>query len=224
LKLPALVSSRLEVNMKRALVMASMSALIAQSALAAPDVSKEEQSRQLHEMVFKSYPPRALAAGEEGPVFFRVKLDKDGAPMSCEVTRSSGHPLLDDETCSLIVQHAVFSGTKDANGHLIPETAEGVVNWTLPGHTPATVNLAPTVAAAPAKAERQVCKRKLKAGSLADYERTCMTPSEWAKQAEVMKQVYADMQGSKGASVCANPGNNSPGTENGISAAPPPGC
>jgi periplasmic protein TonB len=181
--------------------------LLAQPVLAADQVSKTDRDRQIHEVVFQNYPPRALAAGEEGPVFFTVTLDRDAHPTSCQVTHGSGHALLDEETCDLIVQHAVFNAAKDANGHVTKQTAEGVVNWTLPGHSPAPINY--TAAAAKPKVEPQICKKTLRAGTLSSYERTCMTPTEWAKQSEQMKEPYADMQGKKGDTSgdvgCINP-------------------
>jgi TonB family protein len=154
--------------------------------------------RQLSEIIFQNYPPRALAAGEEGPVFFVVTLDKDANATSCEVTHGSGHPLLDEETCKLIVQHAVFKSARDANGHLVKQTTEGVVNWTLPGHAPAPIN--PASFAAKDQPEKQICKKTVKIGTLAGFERTCMTATEWARQSDEMKQPWEDLQGKKGSS------------------------
>jgi periplasmic protein TonB len=176
--------------------------LISQPVFAADQASKAAKDRQISEIVFQNYPPRALAAGEEGPVFFTVTLDKDAHPTSCQVTHGSGHPQLDDETCKLIVQHAVFKSARDANGRLVRETAEGVVNWTIPGHTPAPISSAASAAAAPANTERQVCKKTLRMGTLADYERTCMTPSQWAHQSDEQKQTYEELQGRKGSTRC----------------------
>jgi len=181
--------------------------VLAQPALAADQLSRADRDRQIHEIVFQNYPPRALAAGEEGPVFFTVTLDRDAHPMSCQVTHGSGHPLLDEETCDLIVQHAVFSSAKDANGNVTNQTTEGVVNWTLPGHPPAPINF--SAAAAKPNVEPQVCKKTLRVGTLSSYERTCMTTSQWAKQSDQMKEPYADMQGKKGSTSgdvgCINP-------------------
>jgi TonB family protein len=174
--------------------------LLAQPVFAADQPSKAERNRQISEIIFQNYPPRALAAGEEGPVFFVVTLDKDAHPTSCEVTHGSGHPLLDQETCDLIVQHAVFSSSRDANGQLVLKT-EGVVNWTLPGHTPAPINPVPLTAND--KPEKQICKRTQRGGSLASFERTCMTASEWAKQRDQQTQPWEELQGRKGNSVCA---------------------
>lgn len=186
--------------MHRRISLVAAGLLLAQPVLAATQGSKAEQQRQLSEIVFQNYPSRALAAGEEGPVFFAVTLDKDAHPMSCQVTHGSGHPLLDAETCDLIVQHAVFSASRDAAGHLVTQT-EGVVNWTLPGHTPAPINF--TAAAVTSKPEAQVCKKTTRVGTLASFERTCMTPTEWARQSDAMKQPWEELQGRKGSSHCA---------------------
>lgn len=180
---------------KRTALFASL-ILISQPVVAADQATKAERDRQLSEVVFQNYPPRALAAGEEGPVFFKVTLDKDAHPTTCEVTHGSGHPLLDEETCNLVVQHAVFNSARDANGRLTRETTEGVVNWTIPGHTPAAINMTP--AAIASRPEKQVCRKTLRAGTLSSFERTCMTPSEWAKQSVEQKQPFEDMQGKKG--------------------------
>lgn len=208
--------------MRKGFSLFSAALLVAQPAFASDQAAKAPRDRQLSEIVFQNYPPRALAAGEEGPVFFTVTLDKDAHPMSCQVTHGSGHPLLDEETCDLIVQHAVFSRSRDANGNLA-KVAEGVVNWTLPGHTSAPINTAPV--ATPSKPEPQVCKKTARVGSLASFERVCMTPTEWAKQSEESKQPISDSQG-KGFSVCAKPKMDGglaaqPG---GVAVASAPGC
>jgi len=207
--------------MRKGFSLFSAALLVAQAAVAA-EGSKAGRDRQLSEIVFQNYPPRALAAGEEGPVFFTVTLDNDAHPMKCEVTHGSGHPLLDEETCDLVVQHAVFGKSRDANGRLL-KVAEGVVNWTLPGHTPAPISMTPVATAS--KPEPQVCKKTARVGSLASFERVCMTPTEWAKQSEESKQPISDSQG-KGFSVCAKPKMDGglgaqPG---GVTVASAPGC
>jgi len=172
--------------------------LLTQAGFAAGLPPKNERNRELSEIVFQNYPARALAAGEQGAVFFTVELDKAGRPMSCEVFHGSGHPLLDEETCNLIVQHAVFSSARDASGRAIKEKAEGVVNWTIPGHEPVPVT--PVLVEAKGKPEKQFCKKSVRTGTLAAVERTCMTAAEWARQSDETKQIYREMQG-KGFSV-----------------------
>ena len=178
--------------MKRAFPSFAAALLLGQSALAAGGTTADERNRQLSEIVFQNYPPRALAAGEQGPVFFVVTLDKDARATSCEVTHGSGHPLLDQETCELIVLHAVFKSAKDAQGHVIKQTAEGVVNWTIPGRAPEPFN--PILLAGNNKPEKQVCKKNLRMGTLSSVERICMTPSEWARQSDEMKEPWREMQ------------------------------
>jgi TonB family C-terminal domain len=193
--------------MDRSISLFAASLILAQPVFAADQASKAERDRQMSEIVFQNYPPRALEAGEEGPVFFIVTLDNDAHPTNCQVTHGSGHPLLDQETCDLIVQHAVFGKSRDEKGNLV-KVAEGVVNWTLPGHTPAPINM--SAAATNSKPEPQVCKKTVRVGTLAGFERTCMTPSEWAKQSDEMKQPLKEVQG-KGFSVCSMGGAKATG-------------
>src|SRR6478735_5228039 len=76
---------------------------------AAPLFAQAPQSQASNWDVFlKLYPKRALAAKEEGAVGFTVTLDNKGDVTNCQVTQSSGHPLLDEETCKLITLNAVF--------------------------------------------------------------------------------------------------------------------
>jgi TonB family protein len=185
--------------MVRGIFLLAAATILAQPAFAADQASKAEQKRQLSEIVFKNYPPRALAAGEQGAVFFVVSLDKDAHPTSCEVTHGSGHPLLDAETCQLIVQYAVFNSARDADGHIAKQTTEGVVNWTIPGRAPEPIK--PILLTGNDKPEKQICKKNARMGSIAGVERICMTPTEWARQSDDMKQVYEDMQGKKGATT-----------------------
>jgi protein TonB len=188
--------------MNRRACLLAATTLFAQPVFAADQPSKAERDRQMSEIVFQNYPPRALAAGEQGAVFFIVALDKDAHPTSCEVTHGSGHPLLDAETCELIVQHAIFSSARDADGHMVKQTAEGVVNWTIPGHAPEAINPIPLTGND--KPEKQICKRTARVGTLAGFERTCMTPTEWARQTDETRQTWDELQGRKGSTHCSS--------------------
>jgi protein TonB len=72
------------------------------------------------EIVFRDHPARSLSAAEQGKVGFAVKADPNGYPVSCSVTSSSGHPLLDSDTCRLLMVHATFKP--------LPLAAAGVLN------------------------------------------------------------------------------------------------
>jgi TonB family protein len=143
----------------------------------------------------KLYPPRALAAKEEGAVGFIVTLDSKGEVTDCRVTHSSGHPLLDEETCKLVTLNAQFKPDPTL-GPSQTKSSQGVIAWKLPNST--TVLSAPTRVAQNAAPEKIVCKKVPRTGSLAGFERTCMTPTDWNRQRDAMKEPYEDLQGKKG--------------------------
>jgi TonB family protein len=160
------------------------------------------------DIFLKLYPQRAIAAHEEGAVGFTVTLDNKGEVTRCQVTHTSGHPLLDEETCQLITLHAQFKPDSSL-GSSQTETHEGVIAWKLQGLSTALAAPKPiTLAAAP---ERIVCKKTLRAGTLAAFDRTCLPATEWAKQSDQQKEPWADLQGKKGAT-------------NGTSCVAPSGC
>jgi TonB family protein len=168
-------------------------ALIAHPLAAKPS---PQQLQQLSEVVFQNYPGRALAAGEQGPVYFIVRVDDKAHPTSCEVTHSSGFPQLDAETCDLIVQHATFKSLIGADGRLTKSLHEGVVNWRIPGTPQPPINPIPvTAASAP---EKQICKRTPRAGTLAGFNRQCMTQREWDLALRQTRDQWEQYQGSYG--------------------------
>lgn len=145
--------------------------------------------------LLKFYPPRALAAREEGAVGFAVTLDGKGEVTGCQVTHSSGHPLLDQETCQLIALHAQFKPDPGMSASQV-RTSEGMIAWKLPASS--TTLATPKALAQGGTPEKVVCKKTMKTGSLASFERTCMTPSEWAKRSDEQKADWEDIQGKKG--------------------------
>ena len=150
----------------------------------------------------KLYPKRAIAAREEGAVGFIVTLDKKGDVTRCQVTHSSGHPLLDEETCQIITLHAQFNAAPSLSPSQT-RTHEGLIAWKLPASTTVLAPPKPVViAAAP---EKVVCKRTTRGGTLAGFERTCMTPTEWAKQSDYERQMWDEVQGRKGSTSGLEP-------------------
>ena len=148
------------------------------------------------EIVFNHYPPRALKAGEQGLVGFVLTLDKQGEPTECRVTHSSGHPLLDQETCSLIVNTGVFKPVRDARGNLVRQArTEGTISWQIPGRE--KVSTATAIARKDAP-EKIVCRRFARTGSLVGSDRICKTAREWARTAAEQQHVFRELQGIKG--------------------------
>ena len=177
-----------------------MIALLAFSALAtvasAGTPTKEVRDAQNYDTLLRYYPKRALAAGEQGLVGFTIRLDKAGQPTACEVTHSSGFRKLDDETCNLMLSHGVFKPMKNEAGNRTSSSHEGIVNWKIPGHS--GLHAAPIAVTAANAPEKKICKRELKTGSMASYERTCMSKREWLLMSDQMKESWEELQGRKG--------------------------
>ena len=188
--------------MRRVMMFVRFLILAAGLVAAAPSFGQVPQQQAAQnasnwDVFLKLYPKRALEAREEGAVGFTVTLDSKGDVTNCQVTRSSGHPLLDQETCKLVTLNAVFK-PDPSMGPSQTKTHDGTITWKLPNST-APIS-APVAVAANDAPEKIVCKKTQKTGSLAGFERTCMTPSQWAKQSEEAKDVWGDLQGKKGSS------------------------
>jgi TonB family protein len=157
-----------------------------------PD-AKAAQNAANWEIFQQFYPKRAIAAKEEGAVGFKVTLDSRGLVTDCQITHSSGHPLLDQETCNVITLHAQFKpdpGLSPSQVH----TSEGMIAWKLPA---STTSLGQPKAVQSAELDKVVCKSNVRTGSLADVERTCMTVSEWGRQSKETRDFWEELQGRK---------------------------
>jgi len=159
--------------------------LIAAVIATAPSQEPPVQSKN-GEFIFRQYPPRAKAAGEQGPVRFQAEVDAKGNVMSCKVTEGSGHERLDRETCDLIVDHASFKPTLDESGKARDAVHDGIVNWRIPGVAPAATKIAGK------SPDEVVCKRSTKTGSLVAHSRLCLTRREWVQRAEANQAEWGD--------------------------------
>ena len=155
-----------------------------------------------YDTLLQYYPKRALAAGEQGLVVFKIRLDKAGHPTNCEVTHSSGFRQLDDETCQLMLIHGVFKPVKDAEGNKVNQVTERVVNWKIPGASQPGQLASPKKVTSANAPEKMICKRELRQGTLADYERTCMTKRDWQRLSDQMKEPWEEIK--RGAITTAN--------------------
>ncbi len=143
----------------------------------------------------KLYPSRALAVHEEGAVGFDVTLDSQGAVTECKVTHSSGHPLLDEETCRIITLNAQFKPDPAASRSQVKKFP-GLIAWKLPNSTAALASpVAVKTASAP---EKMICHKILRTGSNAAFERTCMTQLDWTRQRSDTQETWGELQGKKG--------------------------
>jgi hypothetical protein len=105
--------------------------------------------------------------------------------------------LLDAETCKIITLNAQFK-PEPGLGDSQTRTREGVITWKLPNST--ALLQAPRAVAAVDAPDPVICKKVLKTGTLAGYERTCMTQSDWNLQSDQGNEMWGDVQGKKGSS------------------------
>jgi protein TonB len=62
------------------------------------------------------YPLEAVRHGWEGDVIADLTVSPTGQVSSCKIIESSGHPVLDDATCQLLIKRARFTPATDING------------------------------------------------------------------------------------------------------------
>lgn len=157
--------------------------------------TRAAQNKANWDVFLKLYPPRALAAHEEGAVGFKVTIDKKGTVTDCQVTHTSGHALLDQETCTLIALHAEFQPEEGISDSQV-RTREGMIAWKLPSSS--TQLASPTAIASNDAPEKVICKKSIRTGTVGAVERTCMTQREWNKQSDEEREMWGELQGKKG--------------------------
>ena len=178
----------------RAFLLMAAGLLAMTPALGQASDPKAAQNASNWDIFQKLYPPRAIKAREEGAVGFAVTIDAKGQVTGCQVTHSSGHPLLDQETCKIITLNAEFQPEPTLSASQV-RTREGVINWKLPDGK--TALNAPQQMAANAAPEKVICKRSIRTGTVAASERTCMTPTEWSRLSDDERANFEDIR-SKG--------------------------
>src|SRR3954447_15410959 len=78
------------------------------------------------------YPPDAVRNHWEGTVVAELVIDVTGNPKSCSIVRSSGHKILDETTCALLVERAKFAPARDKSGNPIEDKMRTpTVEWRL---------------------------------------------------------------------------------------------
>ena len=62
------------------------------------------------------YPPEALRHHWEGDVIADLTISAEGRVTGCKIAQTSGHQVLDDATCEIVMKRARFKPALDANG------------------------------------------------------------------------------------------------------------
>jgi periplasmic protein TonB len=78
------------------------------------------------------YPSRALQQEREGTTGFRVTVGPNGRVTECSITSSSGHPDLDQATCSNVQRRARFDPALDGSGNPTTGSYSNRVRWQIP--------------------------------------------------------------------------------------------
>lgn len=130
---------------------AMMMALAAAAAPAAPKARAAAQAEPLGNVstwfTAKDYPQQAMVQREQGNVGFQLDIDPNGLPSDCRIIQSSGHKLLDDRTCTIMMARARFRPSnglgrkKGRKGKTVQVAAAGgpamtfrhLMVWKLPG-------------------------------------------------------------------------------------------
>lgn len=79
------------------------------------------------------YPAGSMTRGEEGVAAFELML-KNGRPVSCKITSSSGYHELDEATCRIVTTRSVFETSNVSNGEWSTFTSR--IRWILPPTAP----------------------------------------------------------------------------------------
>jgi hypothetical protein len=71
-----------------------------------------------------------------------------------------------------------------------------------PAQSPAPVTL---LASSKGAADKMICKRHVRTGTLAGIERTCYTRAEWQRLGSLTRDAWRELQGSKGSTNSVPP-------------------
>jgi len=78
------------------------------------------------------YPAEAMRRSQSGDVGFRLSVDAGGKTTACNITYSSGTPLLDQTVCSVMMKRSRFKPALDKDGKPVASIWASTFLWTLP--------------------------------------------------------------------------------------------
>jgi protein TonB len=78
------------------------------------------------------YRSRWIREERSGTASFILEITANGRVSDCEITRSTGHAVLDKATCSLITKRARFQPATDTSGAAISSSYSSSIRWVLP--------------------------------------------------------------------------------------------
>lgn len=96
------------------------------------------------------YPEESIKRGEEGTVFFTVRVNADGQATDCNVDKSSGYERLDKKTCELMLRRGQFRPKIDVDGKAVESNRSNSIFWKISpypmvSYLPVANNSSPTI-------------------------------------------------------------------------------
>ena len=88
--------------------------MLAQASTAAPPPSGEDHPVPIFSG--NDYPREAVEEGWHGVARADLTISPQGQVSACKIVQSTGHRLLDDYTCKVLMTHARFTPAKDKEG------------------------------------------------------------------------------------------------------------
>ena len=78
------------------------------------------------------YPPEAVRKGWQGTVIVDLLVSPEGRVSACRVVQSSGHAVLDQQTCKIMQTRARFVPAKDKDGNAVEDVVRSPpIMWRL---------------------------------------------------------------------------------------------
>ncbi len=80
----------------------------------------------------RDYKPRWIREGKYGRASFTLDINAEGRVEKCSITRSTGHSVLDQATCSLITKRARFKPAQASDGSATTGVYSSSIRWVVP--------------------------------------------------------------------------------------------
>lgn len=78
------------------------------------------------------YPTEAMQREWQGVAGFALAISADGNVTDCVITQTTGHAILDETSCRILMRNARFTPARDASGRAVADSYNGRVSWRLP--------------------------------------------------------------------------------------------
>lgn len=80
----------------------------------------------------EDFPPEALTEKRQGTAKIEIGVSPTGTVSDCKLLQSSGHSDIDDASCKIATQRAMFGAALDVTGQTTAGRVQTDLNWRLP--------------------------------------------------------------------------------------------